>query len=225
MSNQTYHAPKTRSIILGIVLFILAVFAFLSLGDVIKLLGAPFLYLPHQLGILKQVSAAEILPLTMDTSPTRIELPAPGLYTVYTNDYDLLMISDEMMAKKNPPWLTITSLASNEKIPASFVERGLRLYDTPLAKGRPVIIFEIPAAGSFEIRHPRRPASVSILPDYTTGHEVEITMLFVLQLGVLGLPLFILLRSRFNSRNRRLKEIDGLKRIRGDEFWKNLKKQ
>jgi hypothetical protein len=127
----------------------------------------------------------------MADSPTIVRLLQPGLYAVYVDDYDLLSVTDSLINANGNPWLKVKALDNGEKIPAAFIDRSLRLYDTPYARGRPVINFVITRPGAYELTHPRRNVTVSIVPDYTTGHETLVTFIYLVQIALLvGIVVF-----------------------------------
>jgi hypothetical protein len=195
--------PSFRAILFGIGIVIVAVMLLCALGDVLKTVGSPFLFIPGALGIIQTVGPEDVRTVQLASSPTAVRLMQPGLYAVYTDDGDLLSITDALINSSRNPWLKVKALDNGEQIPAVLIDRGLRVYDTPYAKGRPVINFAITRPGVYELTHPRRNIAVSIVPDYTTGREVLLTFIYLLQIGLLvGIAVFYWRRRRWEERAR-----------------------
>lgn len=189
MAERGLHMPRLRDIVAGIVVAAVALTAFVNLGDVVKLAGAPFLLLPSALGITRMVTRAEISQVSLASTPSLVAFPRAGRYAVYTSDYDLLTTSDTLEQSGAPAWLTIRSRETGTQVPATLVHRGLRPYDTFLARGRPVITFTIPRPGIYELIHPAKPSLIFVLPDYTTGREKAIVLACWAQVAAIAVPL------------------------------------
>jgi hypothetical protein len=217
MSTQ-YHPPAFRSIILGIIAFLVILMFFCNLSDVAKWMGAAFLFIPDRLGIIEQVKASEIITLTLNSNTSTINFPHAGKYSIYTNDYDLLVISDDLALKKGPSWIVIRSAGSGEVVPVTFVERGLRLYDTPFAKGRPVINFEIKYPGEYNLTHTSRKVDIYFVPDYTTEREGEILIIYIIQLAVIAYILSAVVSRWKRVQDERIADVEKLKHIRQDKI-------
>lgn len=184
-------SPKLRSIVIGIGLVLIATVLMCSLGDVLKTVGSPFLLIPGALGLVRTVSQDDVNPIDMASSPTKMWLPEAGTYAIYVDDIDLLSVTDALIDSKGNPWLKVKAVDTGETITTHFIERGLRVYDTPFAKGRPVIDFTIARAGTYELTHLRRNVKASIVPDYTTGHEALLTLIYLVQIALIaGLGVF-----------------------------------
>ena len=180
----------------GILLLIAVLMCLCSLSDVVKLAGAPFLYLPDKLGLVRQVSRDEVRTISLDTSPTLLEISTPGPYVVFAADYDLLNITNLLEDAQAPPWLTVESLATGERLAVSAVERGLRPYDTSIVRGRPIYTFAIYTPGWLKLSHPIRHTTISVLPDYTTGKETLIVLVTIIQMiGIVAIPGLIYYRG------------------------------
>ena len=165
----------------------------------------------------------EIAEVDMSHPPTDLYFEKPGLYTVYTNDYDLLVINDELIKHKMAPWLEITEISSGTPVKVDYVERGLRIYDTPLAKGRPIHTFHIENPGAYEIGHLTKQVSIYFLPDYMTGNEDLIAMSFLSQLAILLVVAGFFYRRKTKIRAAKVQEVKNLKKINDDDgkqFWR-----
>lgn len=196
ISAEFYRPPSIRAILGGILLLIAVLMSLCSLSDLVKLAGAPFLFIPDRLGVVQQVSKDEVRTVSLDTSPTLLEISPPGPYVVYAANDDLLTITNLLEDAQALPWLTVKSQATGESLAVSTVERGLRPYDTSIVRGRPIYTFDIGAPGWYELRHPNRHATISILPDYTTGKETLIVFLTLLQIiAIASIPGFIYFRG------------------------------
>jgi len=226
METNQAGQPKIISIVIGVVFFAALLAVFLSLGEVVKLAGAPFLFLPVKLGLVEEVTASEVIHFNLNTRETTLDFKSPGRYVLYTADLDLLEITNALEAAKAEPWLKVQSQTEGETAAVSFVRRGLCPFDSALARGRPVFTFAIETPGVYVLRHPARKVAVAILPDAITGKEGVLALAYILQVGfLLGLAGILFYRARSN-RSKRIREIRQLKRIRGEAFWqKELEKQ
>lgn len=220
MASAGYQAPKLRSILIGIILAVILLVFVCSLSQSVKFMGTAMLALPSSLGSIRTVQPAEVQELFLKNSPTLILVNTPGRYHIYTSDYDLLTMTMQLADSDSKPWLTMTNQATGEVLPLEFVHRGLRLYDTPLASGRPIFAFTIAVPGRYQIDHPARAASIFILPDYTTGREGTITAWIVAQIaGIAAVAAFFILRAR-SRRMAAIREIKNLgRRGREKDFW------
>lgn len=176
----------------GIIIAIVAMLLVCSLGEVLKTAGLPFLFIPGALGIIRTVGPEDVHPIEIADSPTTVRLTQPGLYAIYVDDADLLTITDSLINARRSPWLKVKALDNDEEIPAAFIDRSLRVYDTPYARGRPVINFAVTRPGAYELTHPRRKITIAIVPDYTSGNETLLTFIYLAQLALLaGIIVFI----------------------------------
>lgn len=177
--------PTCLSIVAGIVLAVLILAAFAFLPNMVKWVGAVFTFLPGRLALIQVVQPSEVIPVDMSSSPTLVVFGHAGHYALFTANLDLLSINEAVLAAKAKPWFRLRDSLGNE-VPISLYERGLALYDTPLAAGRPVARFEITRAGSYTMTHPSRPDRVFVVPDYTTGQESAIMFYMLVQAAALG---------------------------------------
>ncbi len=195
MSHQSYRSPRLTSIIGGIVLAVLLLLTLCMLGNVVKSVGAAVYLVPAKLGMLTQVRAADVATLDMQRSPSILAFSRPGPYHAYTADLHLLEVAGLLGDSNAEPWLVIRSVRTGEKVPVDFVTRGVRPYDTPYAPGRPILSFAIPAPGEYTLTHPSRPATLAVVPDYTTGQETALTLAVVAEvLLVVGVTVLVLRR-------------------------------
>jgi hypothetical protein len=219
MTKVSFRPPRLLSIGLGIAVFILFLIALCSLSQGVKWAGSVLLFIPERLGLVRTVRPAEVFEFDMTRSPAQVTFTRPGLYQVYTSDYDLLVISDQLAQSGSPPWITITKAGSDVPIVVTYITRGLLPYDTPHASGRPVLEVQIPEPGDYVLDYPTRPAEVSMVPDYLTGNEALIYTAFAVQLVILALPFAILLyrrerRTWQQSREKRARSIKQFEKIR-----------
>ncbi len=186
MTTGTPPPPTYRSIFGGIAVVVLILLGFIFLGKIVKYVGAVLTFMPAKLGLIQVVTREELIPIDVSVSPTSFTISKAGRYSLFTDNYDLLVINDAVLAAGAKPWLKIRSVSNHdEEINITLVGRGLAIYDTPLAKGRPVAIFEIIQPGEYAITHPTRPTSAYIVPDYTTGNENLIYFFIIIQIVVL----------------------------------------
>ncbi len=220
MSDQTYQSPKVYPITIGIVVFVLFLILMCSLMNLIKTAGYTLMWLPEKLGVLQVAHKDEVTVIHMNDGPlSTVVFTRPGWYQIYTNDYDLLLASDSMASHGGTPWVNVRD-PSGTLIDAVFIERGLRPYNSPFAKGRPVLAVQVIQPGAYRLRHPTKVADMSIVPDYTTGSEVNIYLFYVLQLGLVLLPFAYLIWKAQARSAQQVKSVKQLKRIRGEDFWK-----
>ncbi len=228
MSDQ-YRSPRVYAVLLGMIVFTLLLMVFCFLSETVKYIGAPFLFLPERLGLIEVASREEVVRIEMSSGSTVLDFERPGKYAVYTKDYDLLVITDSLrQANKNilnpedkHAWLTITSVDSGEPTLIGFFYRGLRPFDSPLARGRPILYFEIETPGQYQLQYSSRTAVFYIVPDYTTGKEGILYLIYLVEIGVLLIPVWILYSGYLQQKKEKTQEIQSLKQIRGDDFWKN----
>jgi len=225
MSSPSYTNPRLRNILLGILAATILLILFGFLGDIVKWTGAALLFLPARLGLIHQATTNEVLPADFSTSPTPVFFPQAGQYALYTSDYDLLVITDTLIESGGPPWLIITS-SDGKRLPVTFITRGLRPYDTPLAKGRPIYTFGIPSAGTYTIVHPTRPlVTVYFVRDYVSGQEsLHASLLLIESLGLIGLVFYFNSR-RHGQKQRRLRAERAQKRQQVEAFWKERRER
>lgn len=212
--------PKISSIIFGIAVFLGILLFFRYLGEAVKIIGAPFLFLPTRLGIVEPVNSSSVVNFRLDSRQTELKFNAPGRYVLYTADLDLLEITLTLESSTAKPWLVIQNKSTHKPVNVDFVKRGLSPFDTILASGRPVFTFEIQTPGVYVLHHPARKVPVAILPDTVTGKEAVLWLAYLVQIGVILLLVSILVLRNNRRRAKQLQEIRQLKHIRGEEFWK-----
>ena len=201
MSAGLPPSPSFRSIISGIAAFILLFLAFLSLGNIVKQVGAVLTFVPAKLGIIETVTREEVVSMDITESPSTVTFNKIGKYLLYTDNSDLLEINDAILAAPDAkPWVRVISVSDETELKVVLIERGLTIHDTPLAKGRPVASFEITDPGEYTIMHPRRPDTSYLVPDYITGNESFINFLMIIQVVVL---IWIIRDVRISLRERR----------------------
>jgi hypothetical protein len=187
--------PTFRSIFGGIALLVILILAFLNIDKIFKYIGATLTFIPSQLGLFQVVSRNEVMPVDIHSTPTSITFTKPGRYLLYTDDYDLLVVNDAIIAANIKPWINIQS-ESGKPVQVSLIERGMAIYDTPLARGRPVASFEIVYPGVYIMAHPRKPVNIYILPDYLSGKEGKITFFICLEIVIVVLAIWYFTRRR-----------------------------
>lgn len=218
MSATNYRSSSFRSIFLGIAIFFVLLCAFLLLPDLIKIIGYPFLWIPDCLNIIAVPDAGDVQKFDLAVSDQTVDFAQPGNYVVYTGDTDLLLTNDSLAEKNSAPWLLLQR--EGETITPQYVRRGLMPFDSPFAKGRPVLTFQITAPGRYTLTYPHRQVIIAILPDSVSGHEGLFWMIYSIELALIGYAAWKITGRRRGKRQARIKEIDGLKRIQGDDFWK-----
>jgi len=196
MTTESYRPPRVGTIGLGIALFVALLILVCSLSQGVKWAGAVLLFLPERLGLAGPVHRVEVTPLDMQVSPLQITFPDAQAYHVYTSDYDLLVISDELARSEAPAWLTVIRSGTDSRVPVTILRRGLMPYDSPLAAGRPVLAMQIEEPGSYVLDFPTRKATMTLVPDRTTGREAAIFTAFAVQLALAAAPFAVALYRR-----------------------------
>ena len=212
--------PSFRAILFGIVVTIIAVVFMCALGDVLKVVGSPFLFIPGALGLIQTIGPEDVRTVAMSDSPTIVRVRQPGLYAVYVDEVDLLTITDALINSHGAPWLKVKAVDTGESIGVAFIERGLRVYDTPYAKGRPIMSFAVARPGAYELTYPRRGTDLSIVPDYTTGHETLLTLIYLVQISLLVGVVVVVWRRRHHTERAAAKALQDAAIARADAFWK-----
>jgi hypothetical protein len=220
VAGSTGRTPRIRDIVFAIVALVVLLFAFINLGAVVKLVGAGLMVIPSTLGIVQRVTAQEVFAYDLSKSPTDVGIGRPGRYAVYAYDYDLLTMSDQVEQSGGAPWITLKSQVTGEAVPVTFVSRGMRAYDTPLAKGRPVLSFVIDRPGVYVMLHPAKPVTISIVRDYVTGKERTLTLAFLAQIAVVVIPLMFLYTRRYLTRRSARRTAQRQRRAESDAFWR-----
>lgn len=220
--SGAYRAPRLRDIGLALIVAVIALVAFLRLGDVMKLTGAALYWLPARLGLLHQATASQVWRYDLPTLPEVMRFPAAGRYMIYTGDYDLLVVTDALCEKQAPSWLTVYDANTGERAPTQCVTRALRLYDSHLATGRPVFSVEIARAGLYGLKGPRRPAEITIVRDYVTGNESRIAAVFAAELLLLAAPFALLYGRPYLLRRRSRRAMQRARRAEADVLFQRL---
>jgi hypothetical protein len=221
MSGSTARSPRLRDIFLGIAALGALIVVFINLGVVVKFIGTGFLVIPSALGIVQVPGPKDIATYDLSSSPTPIGISQPGRYALYAYDFDLLMVSDQLEQTGAAPWITLKSQITGEAVPVSWVTRGLRPYDTHLAKGRPVMTFVITQPGIYLMYHSTRNSTISIVRDYVTGKERTLALVMWLQIAVIVVPLAFLFVWRHVARADTRRAAQREKRERSEAFWRD----
>ena len=218
--------PSCISIGLGISLFILATLAFFRIPAIVKYTGMALMYIPAKLGIIEMVMPGDVIPISIERSPTTITVSKPGHYVFYTSNLDLLMINDAIAGTDTKPWLNMRLAETETKVDLTVVERGLAFFDTPFARGRPVLLFTIDEPGTYHMKHPTRPGDyLYLVPDVTTGKETRIVIVVVMEIAlVVGAVLFAFRKRIVTSRQRRREQLEK-NRVRVEQTWKKRKEK
>ena len=202
-----YRAPTTRTTVIAVTAFVVFVcVAVCWFPEIIKATGAVFLVVPQQLGLVRQVMPGEVQAIDLFAQEQQVTLTQPGRYFVYY-DFPLFVDSTVHFSWNSPPRLMMTLHGTDERTLMTEVEHGLRFYDTPFARGRPLYGFEIEQAGTYHLIYSPRPVKVSFVPDYTTGRESVLAWSIGMQFGVILAVICGLLYRRWRLRQRLLVEV------------------
>jgi len=219
MLEHGYQPPRIRNIVIGILTFTVLLALLCNLSSTMKQVGNIFLLIPSELGLIQRVKPDEIHIIDLQTpSPALLDITKPGRYEVFTDDYDLLMTN----VLNGPAWLQVKSHTTGERVEVVSVERGARPYDTRLAAGRPIFVFEVAVPGSYEIAYYYRYAALTIVPDYTTGKEPVIVLAYIVQIAILLTLLWFVYslrdrRKRAIAKNMEFAQLQ--RRAKEQAFW------
>ena len=212
--------PTCLSIGLGISLFILSFLALFRIPDIVKSTGLMLMFIPAKLGFIDVVMPLDVVPHSIDRNPSTITISEPGQYFFYTDNYDLLVINDAIAGTDAKPWLNMQSTESGVKVEVTMVERGLSIFDTPFAHGRPVLMFTIAEPGTYLMMHPTRPGNyLFLVPDLTTGKENLILFVIAVEVVLVGIVIIIMVRRRTASSRQLQKEMQANNRARVERTW------
>ncbi len=226
MTESTHFRPaKVTSIALGILLFVLLAFAFARIGQLTKLFGEVFLFVPTQLGWVEAVRADEVIPVSMNNRETEIKVSSAGRYAVYTDDFDLLAMSNDLERSGSKPWFRIHPKDSAEYLEINYVARGQSVYDTRRAPGRPVMTVMINQPGDYVVEHPSRRINIYLTPDRVTGNEGRLNFFIYAQIVLLTLAVFWWVRHNQRKQQAKIRAVQQLKKIDPNAFWNELRKK
>jgi len=221
---MTYHSPTCRTIALGSLLFLALMIGALRSAEIVKLIGAPLLVLPEELHLIERLHAADVAHFSFD-GPMEMVLnfTQPGRFAIYTDNTNYLLSTNARIQDEKPPLIHVFEASSGSEIPVYYFMRGVKPYDTRFARGRPIYGFEIERAGRYVVTSAWMEAAISLAPDYTTGKEGLLTAAYLIQTGILLLPVGLLLYRRYRLDLERARELDSLKRIQPGDFWQQYK--
>ncbi len=205
MNGDSYRPPTLRAMAAGCLLTLLVLVPLVFISSTVKYIGLPFLLLPRALGLLPRVPVEDLRPLDLSSSPNDLDLPVAGGYLVYCEDFDLLDLTLQLEQSQDLPWLRVAAVDSGAFVPVAFVERGLMPYDPIEAPGRPIFRFVVPRPGVYRAEHLRRDSVVVVVvPDVTTGAELEMLLAALLQAALLVALVQWLIQRRRRAREARM---------------------
>ncbi len=226
MMRHNYQPPVIRNILLGVLLFIFGLVLLGHLGELVKSVGYLFFYPLDKLGLLKLVTKDEVWIVDMSLSNQTVVFGIPGQYAFYTSNLDLLQINDAILDKNFKPWMKIQNLKNGEQIKVEFIQRGLMIYDTPFAKGRPILTFLIPSTGQYRIQNATQPGAIGyFVRDYVTGNEYKYILLFLGEICLICVPIAWLGFQRARQRIIQLKTTQKANKKRADALQALLKQK
>ncbi|MEM7028752.1 MAG: hypothetical protein AAF629_04100 [Chloroflexota bacterium] len=224
MKSQT---TQIRNLLVGLgITTLILIGTILYLPSVVKSLGHALLIIPAQFGWVELVQPEEIQLTTLSDPPIDLQLRQAGRYAIYTDDFDLLSATVNLKR----PWLQVTAVDEAVDVVVTLSGRGVRPYDVRQASGRPVIFFSVPDAGTYQLSHRAQGwhAEVSIVPDYISGREGRVWLLYLAQTVILFSPLWVwFIRSSITKRAylHRQQQEKTRKRQELDRFMAGMKKE
>jgi hypothetical protein len=219
--SETYRLPRIRTIFISIIIFVSACLCVIfRAGEAIKLVGAVFLFIPQQLNLVEQVSRNEVQVVDLSNPGQLVRFAKPGKYSIY---YQMPFLTDSQSYAQNlPPALGMEAVESGKHVYIKYKDEGLRLYDSPHALGRSFFSFTIETPGLYRLIYFSRPVTISILPDYVTGHETTIILSYAIQLGILGFSIGAVLFVRFRRKQMRQIEFRQRSQKRDEAFQRTF---
>ena len=190
--------------------------------ETIKWLGAPFLIIPSALGIYHPVSSAEVWDIALYGGDPQIDITAPGPYTLYSNDTNVLMRAN-MLDDMHSVWITLKSVDGQREISGTNVTRGVRPYDSVAVRGRPIVLFEVAQAGAYDLTYSRQSGQVTLIRDDSVGRESTLVLVMLAQPVVLALIVTLAYLPRIRkqlAQRRALDEKLAQKRAATEAFWR-----
>ena len=82
-------SPTLRNIVVGILIFIVIILMFSSLGNLVKTIGHILMIGPSQIGLYPLTAAGDIVSVDLNSNPTNLTFIHSGPYQVFADDYDL----------------------------------------------------------------------------------------------------------------------------------------
>ncbi|MGB9674477.1 MAG: EGFR-like transmembrane domain-containing protein, partial [Anaerolineales bacterium] len=216
--------PTIRAIVLGILLFVLILGLVGNLGEIVKGTGYLLYYPLGKLGLLKQVTSNEVFAVDMSVARQTLVFKTAGNYAFYTSNLDLLMITDAISEGDGKPWLKLTCADDGKAVEVDFVHRGLMIYDTPLAKGRPIFVMSIPQPGTYVMQNATQPGALGyFVRDYVSGQEKSLTIYIIVEILLLISPFGIYEYRHLRKKSNLIKVHQQQNRLRADNLWRTLK--
>jgi hypothetical protein len=211
-------SPTFISIFLGIIACIAALFFIGNLGNAAKWAGNAFLFIPSKLGLIQNVRPNEVIPVDFSTNPTSVYFPKAGAYDLYTDNLDLLTITNALNENERA-WLVVTPADGQETPQVLFFKRGLYPYDTPFAKGRPIYYLYIDQPGYYTVTHPTRQDTVFFVPDYNTFNEGKLIAIFAVEICLILIPTGTIVYRRWERRTAPARQRRKQRQDEVEDFW------
>jgi hypothetical protein len=223
--GRIFSRIRLREFIPEICFIAFAVFTFLIFSpELLKKMGDTLLFVPEKMGLVQRVRPDEVRSLKLVAGKVIIQRFEPGKYLIYTNDTQLFLALETRARgtdEEEQPWLTVRSADDSlSRHSVMSVIRGLRLYDTPQAEGRPILRFDIDKTGDYEIRYglTRFGAAVSVVPDRASGKEWRIAWLSLIQIAVVLGPFCAYFARRWKKAIASRRRLQKEQRHRGEEL-------
>jgi hypothetical protein len=218
--EMTYRSPTCRSIVLGGIAFLALMVGALRSAEIVKLIGSPLLILPERMHLIDSLHAHDITRIDSDGELEMVlDFMRPGLYAIYTANTSLLLNTNARMDEGKLPTVHVIEANGGNEIPVHYFQRGLRIFDTRFARGRPIVGFQIERPGRYVLLSPSIEATIFLVPDYTTGKEGLLTFAYLIQTGIIFTPIAVLFYRQYRKQRERMRQLDGLKHIQGEAFW------
>jgi hypothetical protein len=207
MNAEGYRAPSFRSIAGGCLLALLILAPLLFISTVVKWVGFPFLFLPQRLGLLPAATRADVRTIDLSTSSNQVDLPAAGAYLVYTDSFEILDVTLKLEQSNATPWLRVSDPSTGAVVPLTYVERGLMPFDPVFVPGRPIFRFVAGRPGPYAVEHITRNSRLAVIPDRTTGYEMQMLLAALVQTVLVVWLVGSLVRRRARERASRIEAL------------------
>jgi hypothetical protein len=220
-TEMTYRSPTCRSIALGGIAFLALMVGALRSAEIVKLIGSPLLILPERMHLIDSLHANDITRIDSNGELEMVfDFMRPGLYAIYTANTSLLLNTNARIDEGKLPTVSMSLKPMAEmRFSSNTSERGLRIFDTRFARGRPIVGFQIERPGRYVLLSPSIEATIFLVPDYTTGKEGLLTLAYLFQAGIIFTPIAVLFYRQYRKQRHRMRQLDGLKHIQGKAFW------
>lgn len=216
MFKKFFSYPYSRDILITIIILLALIpFAIFS-PDAVKIISLPFGFIPSKLGIQEQVGDNDKHLIELANPATPVQLNKAGLYALYSNDIEVI----HHIRQYEASWLTLEEQAT--KLPTTLwvVERGVRPYDTLLARGRPLLRFQIVQPGSYVVLQSSGIiGTLTLVPDPNAQREKALNWAYAMQFFFIIAVVLIIYYRRYQWEQAQQQLLQAEKQKISEPFW------